>query len=71
MDFSKLFRGFVKIDVLISLICYIDLSKLRHGFLKVITFLRFLHGFVKVASHGFIKESVSVSKFYFQDKENG
>ena len=58
MDFSKLFRGFVKIDVLISLICYIDLSKLRHGFLKVITFLRFLHGFVKVASHGFIKESI-------------
>ena len=37
-----------------------DLSKLRHGFFKVITFSRFLHGFVKVATHGFIKVLVLV-----------
>ena len=57
---SKLFHGFVKTDVWISLICYMDLSKLRHGFFKVITFSRFLHGFVKVATHGFTKVLVLV-----------
>ena len=32
MDFSKLLPGFVKIDTWIFLSCYMDLSKLRHGF---------------------------------------
>ena len=42
MDFSKLLHGLVKIETLISLSCYLDLSKLLHVFLKV------LHGFVKI-----------------------
>ena len=57
-DFFKLLDEFVNIEKWISLICYMDLSKLRHGFLKFITFSRFLHGFVKVTTHGFIKVSI-------------
>ena len=34
MDFSKWLYGFVKIDESISLSCYMDLSKLLHGFAK-------------------------------------
>ena len=38
----KLLHGFVKIDTWISLSCYMDLSKLKHGFLDL------LHGFVNI-----------------------
>ena len=68
---SKLFHGFVKTDVWISLICYMDLSKLRHGFFKVITFSRFLHGFVKVATHGFIKVLVLVLMLVYSNGVKG
>ena len=45
MDFSNLIQGFlfklshglVKIDEWISLICSMDLSKLQHGFVTVVT----------------------------------
>ena len=45
MDFSNLIQGFlfklshglVKIDERISLICSMDLSKLQHGFVTVVT----------------------------------
>ena len=33
IDFSKVLDAFVKINIWIALICYIDLSKLIHGFL--------------------------------------
>ena len=42
MVFSHLLQGFVKIETWISLSCYMDLSKLIHGFSEL------LHGFVKV-----------------------
>ena len=35
MGFSELFHGFVKIGAWISLSCYINLSKLLLGFVKV------------------------------------
>ena len=57
-DFFKFLNGFVKIDKLISLNCYMDLSKLIHRFLLIVTwicqnwymdfFSNFLHGFVKI-----------------------
>ena len=37
MNFAKLLHGFVKIDIWISLACYMDLSMLLRGFLKVNT----------------------------------
>ena len=37
MNFSMLFNVFVKIDTWISLRCYMDLSKLLHGFVKDVT----------------------------------
>ena len=49
--------GLAKIDIWISLSCYMDLSKFIHGFLLVVTFIfqssymdlsKLLHGFVKV-----------------------
>ena len=61
VDFPELLHGFVKIDILISLLsCYMDLSKLIHGFLYSISFrlhlakllyvdlLKLLHGFVQL-----------------------
>ena len=64
MDFSELLHGIVQIDTWISLSCYMDLSKLIHQFLLVVTRIfkinalislscnmdlsKMLHGFVKV-----------------------
>ena len=39
MNFSKLLRGFGKIDTWISQSCYIDLSKLPKGFAYVVTWI--------------------------------
>ena len=37
MDFSKLLHGFLKIDTVIFLSCYMDLSQFLRGFVYVVT----------------------------------
>ena len=43
MDFFKLLHGFVKIDTLISLSCYVDLSKLLNVFVNFVTQIFFMY----------------------------
>ena len=73
MNFSKFLNEFVKIDLSISLGCYIELSKFIQGFLFAATwicqnsylnFSKLLYGFVKVIQEFVKKCYVDLSKLF-------